>query len=349
MERNKQEIVEVLRKNLSGITDVALIPSKHKGIKSDWSKSFECNKGHELDLLVNIFGLNRDERLENLFVSTTSGDGDELSRNHKKDSPKILALHSSSLLAFLCFSQINRDNPIKIDDVEYVEVMFEVKNDVINPSLGKPSNIDVVLLNEDRSKMLLLESKFTEYLRGGRAYLSPNRYEKFFNILLKSKCSSFKFKASFMEVNHKPDCEYPNRYKNIEYCLHQGERTMGYLGGIKQAFSHLLGIATGPSQIQTETNTHYKEIFDNVEKITFATIVYNCDEGKFKAYSDLYNSVFRHEDIIKTSIRKVVSKSSSIDKLMIYPSIFTYQEIFEDYQLPKNICKFYKLGQHNNG
>ncbi len=346
---SEQNIVKQLSENLSNICDVRVSHSIHEGKVSPWSLSFECNKGNELDLLVNIFGLNRDERLENLFVSITSGDGDELSKNHKEDSPKILALHSSSLLAFLCFSQINRDNPIKIDGVEYVEVMFEVKNDVISPSLGKPSNIDVVLLNEDRSKMLLLESKFTEYLRGGRAYLSPNRYKEFFNILLKSKCNSFKFEASFMEVNHKPNCKHPNWNKTNEYCLHQGKRTMDYLGGIKQAFSHLLGIATGPAQIQTETNSHYKGIFDNVEKITFATIVYNCDERKFNAYSDLYNSVFSHEDVIKTSIRKVVSNSGSIDKLMICPSILTYQKIFEGYQLPKNICKFYKLGQNNNG
>lgn len=346
---SKQNIVEDLRNNLSEIGDVRTTSSIYQKKKSDWSESFECDEGNELDLLVNIFGLNRDERLEKLFVSATSGDGDELSKNHKEDSPKILALHSSSLLAFLCFSQINRDRPIKIDDVEYVEVMFEVKNDVISPSLGKPSNIDVVLLNEDRSKMLLLESKFTEYLSSGRAYLSPNRYEKFFNILLNSKSSSFKFEASYIEVNHKPDSEHPNGYKTSEYCLHQGDKTMGYLGGIKQAFSHLLGIATGPAQIQTETNTHYKEIFDNVEKITFATIVYNCDEGKFRAYSYLYNSVFQHEDTIKQSIRKVVSKSDNIDKLRIYPSLLTYQDIFGGYPIPENICKFYNFKQNYNG
>lgn len=187
---NKKNIVANLSQNLSKINDIRLVPSKHRDKDSDWSLSFEHEEGKELDTLVNIFGLRLDKRLENLFASATSGDGNELSR--------ILTLHSSSLLAFLCFSHINKDCPIKICDTEYVEVLFEVKNDVIDPSLGKPSNIDVVLLNEDRSEILFLESKFTEYLNGGRAYLSPERYEKFFNHLLKSRGATFNFKLPRM-------------------------------------------------------------------------------------------------------------------------------------------------------
>lgn len=332
---NKQSIVEELCKNLSEIGGAMIIPSSHEEKESHWSKCFKCKKGKELDLLVNIFGLNRDKRLDNLFISATSGDGDE--------SSKILTLHSSALLTFLCFSQINEDCPIEIDNVKYVEVMFEVKNDVINPSLGKPSNIDVVLLNEDRSKMLLLESKFTEYLNGGRAYLSPNRYEKFYNLLLKHNGNLFNFNASYKEVYHRPDNEHPHGHKTSEYCLHQGDKTIEYLDGIKQAFSHLLGIATGPAQIQTETNNQYGEIFANLTKITFASIVYNCDQEKFKAYSDLYKSIFQHEDIIKNSIREVVSKSNNIDKLSIYPSLLTYQEIFRSIPISQKIRDFYKI------
>ncbi|MDE5790353.1 MAG: hypothetical protein K2H96_03880 [Muribaculaceae bacterium] len=339
---NKKNIVENLRKNLSKINDIRLVPSKHRGKDSDWSLSFEHEEGEELDTLVNIFGLRRDKRLENLFASATSGDGNELSR--------FLTLHSSSLLAFLCFSHINKDCPIKICDTEYVEVMFELKNDVIDPSFGKPSNIDVVLLNEDRSEVLFLESKFTEYLNGGRAYLSPERYEKFFNHLQQSKGTILNFKASYMEIRHRPYINHPAGYKTSEYCLHQGDKTAGYLGGVKQAFSHLLGIATGPAQIQTETNNHYGRIFNDVRKITFATIVYNCDEKKFDSYSRLYNSVFRkeNEEVIKRSMRKVVDQSNYIDKLTIYPSLLTYQEIFSDYPLPHRVRDFYNFNQHSH-
>lgn len=330
---NKKNIVENLYKNLSKTNDIRLIRSKHRGRDSDWSLSFEHEKGKELDTLVNIFGMRRDKRLENLFTSATSGDGNELSR--------ILTLHSSSLLAFLCFSHINRDCPIKICGTEYVEVMFEIKNDVIDSSLGKPSNIDVVLLNEDRSEILFLESKFTEYLNGGRAYLSPERYEKFFNHLMESKGITFNFKIS-------SDVDHPAG--NKKYCLYQGNKTNGYLSGIKQAFGHLLGIATGPAQIQSETNSHYERIFKDVRKITFATIVYNCDNKKFESYSKLYNSVFQkgNEDVIKRSIRKVVDQSKNIDKFTIYPSLLTYQEIFRDYPLPQKIRDFYNFNQHNH-
>lgn len=302
---------------------------------SNWSKSISCEKGKELETLVKVFGLTQDESLENLFDAATSGDGNEKSR--------ILTLHSSSLLAFLCFSCIKK-HPITILGTKYVDVKFEVKNDVINPSLGKPSNMDILLLNSDQSKILFLESKFTEYFSGGRVFLSK-RYIDFYNTLCQDKIR-FDFEASDEKVQHRPNKEKPEGYVSEEYCLHNDKRPASYLGGIKQAFSHLIGIATGPAEVQTSANkTYTKQILENAKEITFASIVFNCNQKKYKAYSDLYKSTFDKKNAmdIKKAIKKVVPESKTLDKLIIHDSLFTYQEIFNGFELPEKIRSFYSL------
>lgn len=158
--RNCQELA-------SAFGEGEVISTKDRGShkESEWSKSFKCEDGEDVfGTIQRIFGINESAR--GLFEAATSGDGNEKSR--------ILTLHSSSLLAFLCFNGV-ANHPITIDGIVYDEVMFEVKNDVIDASLGKPSNIDVLLMGDNRKKLLFLESKFTEYLSGGKVTLS-NKY-----------------------------------------------------------------------------------------------------------------------------------------------------------------------------
>lgn len=332
----RNEVAETLATKIREISEINLIDTPiDQNRSSNWSKSICCEKGKERETLVNVFGLTQDEVLENLFDAATSGDGNEKSR--------ILTLHSSSLLAFLCFSCIKM-HPITILGTEYVDVMFEVKNDVINPSLGKPSNIDILLLNSDRSKILFLESKFTEYISGGRVFLSK-RYIKFYNTLCQDK-NRFDFEASEIEVRHKPNKESPKSHISNEYCLHNDERPASYLGGIKQAFSHLIGIATGPAEVQTSANKAYtKQTLENAEEITFASIVFNCNQQKYNAYSKLYESTFGEKNamVIKKAIKKVVPESKTLDKLIIHDSLLTYQEIFNGFELPEKIRTFYSL------
>ena len=157
MSKLKEEIV---RKLASAFGEGEVISTKDRGShkESEWSKSFKCEDGEDVfGTIQRIFGIRKLAR--GLFESATSGDGNEKSR--------ILTLHSSSLLAFLCFNGV-ANHPITIDGIVYDEVMFEVKNDVIDASLGKPSNIDVLLMGDNRKKLLFLESKFTEYLSGGK-------------------------------------------------------------------------------------------------------------------------------------------------------------------------------------
>lgn len=331
MSKLKEEIV---RKLASAFGEGEVISTKDRGShkESEWSKSFKCEDGEDVfGTIQRIFGINESAR--GLFEAATSGDGNEKSR--------ILTLHSSSLLAFLCFNGV-ANHPITIDGIVYDEVMFEVKNDVINASLGKPSNIDVLLMGENRKKLLFLESKFTEYLSGGKVFLSPDRYKEFYDLLLDKL--DLPFKASFNKVNHKPDKSHSEPFVTEEYCLinKNNVRTSEYIGGIKQAFSHLLGIATGPANKQLPENESYKmSLLENAEEIRFATIVFNCDNDKFKKYDDLYKSVFENSDVIKGTIKDVLKKREL--KLTIVPHLLQYQEVFQANFLHDKVREFYRV------
>ncbi|MBD5366598.1 MAG: hypothetical protein HDR82_06265 [Bacteroides sp.] len=332
----KEEIASKLALYAEQEMKVKLEQTKWRNTESSWSKSFASTKGDELQILSNIFGLDVTKELERLFKSATNGDGDERS--------KILTLHSSSLLAFLCFCNV-REHSIKIDDTEYNEIMFEVKNDVIAASLGKPSNIDILLLGENRTKLLYLESKFTEYLKGDRVDLSPKRYEQFYTIL--SDNIELPFKASILQITHKPDKRHAKSYTTDEYCLNNGESTNEYLDGIKQAFSHLLGIVTGPAKTQAPGNEIYNlDLLENAKEIKFASIVFDCDQAKYDDYSKLYASVFKNKEEIKNAIKEVlhdrnVYHDNIIDKLTIVPELKSYQEVFATHPLPKKVRDFY--------
>ena len=318
---------EIVPKLASAFGEGEVISTKDRGShkESEWSKSFKCEDGEDVfGTIQRIFGINESAR--GLFEAATSGDGNE--------KPRILTLHSSSLLAFLCFNGV-ANHPITIDGIVYDEVMFEVKNDVIDASLGKPSNIDVLLMGDNRKKLLFLESKFTEYLSGGKVTLSPHRYEEFYSMLTEK--NNFRFSAGYLPVNSKTD-----KSQKTQYALYKGKKTSEYLEGIKQAFSHLLGIATGPAKKQTKGNEDYtSSLLENADEIKFASIVFNCDNKKFDDYKLLYESVFENSDVIKDTIKDVLKKREL--KLTIVPHLLQYQEVFQANFLHEKVREFYRV------
>ena len=327
MSKLKEEIV---RKLASAFGEGEVISTKDRGShkESEWSKSFKCEDGEDVfGTIQRIFGINESAR--GLFEAATSGDGNEKSR--------ILTLHSSSLLAFLCFNGV-ANQPITIDGIVYDEVMFEVKNDVIDASLGKPSNIDVLLMGDNRKKLLFLESKFTEYLSGGKVTLS-NKYR---DLYIKLQKLNLPFNIKFINVIQESDNSHkePDIKEGIR--LYTEEKTSEYLYGIKQAFSHLLGIATGPAKKQTKGNEDYtSSLLENADEIKFASIVFNCDNDKFEKYDDLYKSVFENSDVIKGTIKDVLKKREL--KLTIVPHLLQYQEVFQANFLHDKVREFYRV------
>ena len=316
MNKLKEEIV---RKLASAFSEDELVPTNQT---TEWPKSFRCEDGEDaFDTIQRIFGLSESAR--SLF-------GDVVGNAQSK----ILTLHSSALLAFLCFNDV-ANHPITItisdDKTVYDEVMFEVRNGVITAS--NPSNVDVLLMGENRKKLLFLESKFTEYLSGGKVTLSPDRYETFYTKLTrKFDCP---FSVGYVTVNSKTD-----KSQKTKYALYKGKKKSQYLEGIKQAFSHLLGIATGPAKNQTKGNEDYtRSLLDNADEIKFASIVFNCDKDKFKEYDDLYKSVFENSDLIKDTIKDVLKKREL--KLTIVPHLLQYQEVFQANFLSDEVRNYY--------
>lgn len=310
------------------IGKVELVPteSRRNHEEPKWSKSFKLQEGEDaFATLQRIFGVSASAR--GLFDAAAS--------NEKE---RILTLHSSALLAFLCFNDV-ANHPITIDGkVYYDEVMFEVKNDVIHASGGK-SNIDVLLMGENRKKLLFLESKFTEYLTGGKVDLSPERYEQFYDILFK-KCT-FTFSSDLVDVLNKPDKTHKEPYTVEKIRLSTGEKTTNYLQGITQAFSHLLGLATGPARKQVQGNEAYDQsLLDNASEIKFASIVFNCNNEKFKKYNKLYKSVFENSDAIKEAITEVLNKREL--NVAIVPQLLQYQEVFQHNYLSDKVRAFYQ-------
>ena len=325
MNKLKEEIV---RKLASAFSEDELVPTNQT---TEWPKSFKCEDGEDVfGTIQRIFGINESAR--GLFEAATSGDGNEKSR--------ILTLHSSSLMAFLCFNDV-ANHPIiidEIDDTAYNEVMFEVKNDVIEASLGKPSNIDVLLMGDNRKKLLFLESKFTEYLSGGKVTLS-NKYR---DLYIKLQKLNLPFNIKFINVLQESDNSHkePDIKEGIR--LYTEEKTSEYLYGIKQAFSHLLGIATGPAKKQTKGNEDYtSSLLENADEIKFASIVFNCDNDKFEKYDDLYKSVFENSDVIKDTIKDVLKKREL--KLTIVPHLLQYQEVFQANFPHEKVREFYRV------
>ena len=324
---------DVARELASAFSEDELVPTTQT---TEWSMSFKSQNGEdEFGTLKRIFGIRESAR--GLFEAATGGNGNE--------KQKILTLHSSSLLAFLCFNDI-ANHPITIDGIVYDdgtvfndgtvynEVMFEVKNNVINNSPGK-SNIDVLLMGENRKKLLFLESKFTEYLSGGKVTLSPHRYEEFYSMLTEK--NNFRFSAGYLPVNSKTD-----KSQKTQYALYKGKKTSEYLEGIKQAFSHLLGIATGPAKKQTKGNEDYtRSLLENADEIKFASIVFNCDNKKFDDYRLLYESVFENSDVIKDTIKDVLKKREL--KLTIVPHLLQYQEVFQANFPHEKVREFYRV------
>ena len=190
-------------------------------------------------------------------------------------------------------------------------------------------------MGDNRKKLLFLESKFTEYLSGGKVTLSPHRYEEFYSMLTEK--NNFRFSAGYLPVNSKTD-----KSQKTQYYLYTDKEPSQFLEGIKQAFSHLLGIATGPAKKQTKGNEDYtSSLLENADEIKFASIVFNCDNKKFDDYKILYESVFENSDVIKDTIKDVLKKREL--KLTIVPHLLQYQEVFQANFPHEKVREFYRV------
>lgn len=242
------------------------------------------------------------------FNEATDGDGHEWIR--------ITRLHSSSLIAYLMFGQITKEQPLVIrvndKDVKFTDVHFEVKNP-IEDNDTHPSNVDVVLSNN--TTILFIESKFTEYLCRSRVAknISDNRYGNCFRELFNSfdgiKYNMGKDESSTMLVS--------------------SDGKSHYIDGLKQVVAHYMGLEYASQKGwfgQKRENI-------NGRSLCFAEIVFDFgDEWSLKALDDY-----------RTLYQKLVERLPHGDSIIVLPKIMTYQELFKCFNVEECIRQFYRF------
>jgi len=324
----REEIVYELESRLlkicpSVITHPTLVRHKGKEKLSDWSRQFcipECETTCEF--IKNVFGIKCND-WKYKYDQAVSGSG--------KEESKINTLHSSSLLALLCFSNVSHSNSLRIGGKVYNNVRFEVKNHVFDNS----SNIDVVLQNDDTGDILFLESKFTEYL-------SPDNNafaKKYFNFYLEILPMIEDFPLQMV---------YPRKYRGVDGMgLKPKSESLLYshlyMDGIKQCFSHIIGICQGP-----EENEVFRWGKNPIGSLRFGSILYKIPGVSFNAYKDFYSRTIGKIDsnmLCKTFDNLKEIDNNFADRIEILPDILTYQSLVKENPawLDEKVKTFYGL------
>ena len=271
------------------------------------------------DSICDTFEIEKSPTDYDLFKEATSGSGNEWM--------EINQLNSSTLLAFLCFHKVSKDRKFVFDDVEYSEVHFEVQSPLRPNGQSKPvSNMDVVLLNEDRSKALFLESKFTEYLSAGKPEVSSyykEPYEKIFGSDCKVNFRMGNMDKSFSIRNNK----WTSTVRGL------------YLEGLKQMVCHYLGILhcieEGSNKL-SDCARLWKgddKVLSGTMEIKLGAILYKFNDTKFESYESAYEGLAK------------VLNAHAARRLAIVKTIQTYQNLFtsddNDKLLDERVKNFY--------
>ncbi len=248
------------------------------------------------------------------FNYAVSGDGHE--------ERKMISIKSSSLCALLFFFNVSEGNPIIINGQKYTESFFEVKNQVFN----RPSNMDVVLTNEEEKRILFIECKFSEYLNQGKVQIS-NAYR---NNVISSEIYDAAIKEQlFKETSGKPKDGY-------SYYISDG----CYMGGLKQIISHYVGLTNYAKRNIKEymkEERQNREIYNNEYKsISFIEVLFELDGFK----NERTNYEIKSNNLLKI----INSKNTGVE----YLEGTTYQEIIKNEanktfaeKMPKKIKEFY--------
>lgn len=314
--------------------------SKHLGdvdIHDRSTPSYSLGNGGKrgYKTLSGIFEIPDDESLESAFRQVSSGQGNE--------TGNLLTLHSSALLALLCFYNVPNVH-IKISpsescrEYEFDKVFFEVEN-IVRYENDRHSSIDIALWSSNDEVLLLLESKFTEPATGGNLKDVHAKYADRLKLLSRygikeiSESASGKFKCVKKKVG------------NTECYL--------YYDGIKQMIAHLIGVETRPAggdelskkagMLKRRMQDEYASCFRKARKIFLGTILFDdsilFDTGNEYAMIQEYMDLYRHT---MTEIANTIKDN----RIVLITEPLTYQKVFSSSsqnKLAPKILKFYNL------
>ena len=267
------------------------------------------------NILQRTFGIKEKNLFIKKYNEAISGDGQEWKR--------ITTLHSSSLIALLCFYSVSKEHPLTIGDYTYEQSYFEVKTVV---HYSHKSNMDIVLrgFNNKTGKkaVLFLESKFTEYLNCSKKDdISIDAYENEYNKLTLFKNSIENIKFSKGEKYICIESVNPNEFPI-------------YCGGIKQMLSHYIGVCNYATEKYAE---HKSFKYADDEEVILGEIMFNFEGLITNSLKKLKNYMKVYSELAKR-INEHQSRVRMLEK------IITYQEIFSgDFIKENKIKQFYKL------
>lgn len=280
------------------------------GVSSSGSFTFKfpIEKDKLCDQIIDVFEIENPDLFKIKFDEAVSGDGDE--------AKKMTSIKSSSLCALLCFYNISPSGRhIFINNVEYTDSYFEVKNQVFN----NPSNMDVVLTN-DKGDILFVECKFSEYLNTSPIDVSAT-YED-------NEISGKIYRQASKLIYKNDDGKY--------------EAGNSYVGGLKQIISHYVGLInfkgkgkdymSGYNQSAHIRGNIHKNSFSN---ISFIEVVYKLSDEKLVKKFDSYYE--KSKELIK------ILNDQNDGITFLNPT--TYQQLFGKNKsvLDNMVKKFYKL------
>lgn len=245
------------------------------------------------------------------------------------ENDNMINIASSALFSFLFFSSISSNCPLIIDGVSYVKVCFEYKNRTLNGTTDfAPSNIDVVLSDENFENLLFIESKFGEYY-----YSQVNNYQKLSKQYLQ-KGATPKIVNELIETK--------NKTFTLDSDLHFFDNEKKhYFEGIKQMITHISGLSNFTNGRFYSQNSRFEhdKMKINIEehyqaKIRLQEIVY--DFGEFSSVELHDYECLQHTLLNLNSIKDIGFTINSMT---------TYQKLDRNYidKLPNIVKKLYGL------
>ena len=295
---------------------------KGKLFQTYWQGAYSKNSCSFIDMksasksqvcanLKDVFGISN-ELFEGKYCMAISGDGQEYRR--------ISTLHSSSLVALLCFYSLSKDHPLTMEidgqNVEFYNSLFEQKNPIDKEGQHN-SNMDVVFIGRndtDESVILFLESKFSEYLTHGKYEKISFVYDDIYRALIADGQP-----INGLEIKQGKDgwsiTAKPNRPQ--QYCQ-----------GVKQMISHYLGIQNGFIE---DKGKEYDHIYLGEILFKFPESV-DKNHMSYVSYVGLYKQLARKLNSINPE-----------PKFKMLDTSLTYQDLLRNFRLDDNVREFYKI------
>lgn len=270
---------------------------------------------------------------EKMFNEACLGQGQEYK--------EIMRLHSSSLCAFLFFSNISKENKLVLElegqNIEFHSVIFEYKNKVIN----YPSNIDIVLIGNNLSTkkdvIFFLESKFSEYLKTSNSYkeIGLDYLEKYSNFYNDNFLNRFNIELC---KNDNGEIKIFNKKKKDKYIDSFGikckDNDKTYLDGVKQMISHYIGVEHFFNNDLVD-----ERLLPKTADIYLGEILFDFN---FEIAKNAFNSYSKYYEKLADSLNKNQSKIHVLKKVLKYSLFKT-----NNYRLSEVVQNFY-FGKNKN-